>query len=139
MLPTIDTNKQKEIDLTADILVVGHRSEDESPTNYGIEAYSMENRDKDAVLDLSKDSISSENIISPYIASYDSRPKEDDARRLIAFGLIGLLAVVILLAFFLFGCPLTDRVALKDFLNQILTPLFTLVSAATGFYYATRK
>lgn len=65
---------------------------------------------------------------------YDPRPKEDEARRNIAYSLIGLLwlivaGILILLAFG--GIKVED---IKDF-GVVLSPMIALVSAATGFYY----
>lgn len=70
-------------------------------------------------------------------AVYDPRPREDQARRTIAYILIGLLAVVVLglLAMVVFGTIAIDEI--KDF-GVILGPLVALVSAATGFYYGTK-
>ncbi|CAI8897757.1 hypothetical protein [Pseudomonas sp. IT-P176] len=70
---------------------------------------------------------------------YDSRPHDDHARRLLAYSLVLLLALVTLGAMTLFVIPGTDQEALKNLLNQILGPLVALVSAATGFYFATKR
>ena len=70
--------------------------------------------------------------------TYDPRPLEDKARRRIAYLLIALLALMIvaLLAGVVFGAIPVGEV--EDF-GVILGPLVALVSAATGFYYATRR
>jgi hypothetical protein len=94
---------------------------------------------QEEVLDLSNEIETSEVISSPALVPYDPRPKEDGARRWIAFSLIALLAVVIISSMIIYTLPGTDKAELKDFLNLILSPLFALVSAATGFYYATKK
>lgn len=69
---------------------------------------------------------------------YDSRPQEDQARRIIAYFLIGLLAIVVLglLAMVVLGIIAVDEI--KEF-GVILGPLVALVSAATGFYYGTKE
>lgn len=70
-------------------------------------------------------------------AIYDPRPREDQARRIIAYFLIGLLAMVVLglLAMVVLGIIAVDEI--KEF-GVILGPLVALVSAATGFYYGTK-
>ena len=70
-------------------------------------------------------------------AIYDPRPREDQARRRIAYTLIGLLAIVVmgLLAMVVFRIIAVDEI--KEF-GVILGPLVALVSAATGFYYGTK-
>ena len=70
-------------------------------------------------------------------AIYDPRPREDRARRIIAYALIGLLAFVVL---GLLGMVVSRIIAvgeIKEF-GVILGPLVALVSAATGFYYGNR-
>ena len=70
--------------------------------------------------------------------TYDPRPLEDKARRRIAYLLIALLALVIvaLLAGVVFGViPVSET---KEF-DVILGPLVALVSAATGFYFASKR
>ena len=70
--------------------------------------------------------------------TYDPRPLEDKARRRIAYLLIALLALVIvaLLAGVVFGViPVSE---IEEF-DVILGPLVVLVSAATGFYFASRR
>ena len=70
--------------------------------------------------------------------TYDPRPLEDKARRRIAYLLIALLALVIvaLLASVVFGViPVSE---IKEF-DVILGPLVVLVSAATGFYFASKR
>ena len=70
--------------------------------------------------------------------TYDPRPLEDKARRRIAYLLIALLALMIvaLLAGVVFGViPVSEIEAFA----VILGPVVALVSAATGFYYGTRR
>ena len=70
--------------------------------------------------------------------TYDPRPLEDKARRRIAYLLIALLALMIvaLLAGVVFGViPVSE---IEEF-DVILGPLVVLVSAATGFYFASRR
>ena len=70
--------------------------------------------------------------------AYDPRPSEDKARRRIAYLLIALLVfmIVALLAAAVFGAIPVDEI--KEF-GVILGPLVALVSAATGFYFATKR
>jgi len=68
---------------------------------------------------------------------YDPRPKEDEARRRIAYTLIALLwtlVVGILLMIALKSITVADIEAFA----VLLGPVVTLVSAATGFYYGTK-
>ena len=70
--------------------------------------------------------------------TYDPRPLEDKARRSIAYLLIALLALMIvaLLAAVVFGViPVSE---IEEF-DVILGPLVALVSAATGFYFASKR
>ena len=70
--------------------------------------------------------------------TYDPRPLEDKARRRIAYLLIALLALMIvaLLAGVVFGViPVSE---IEEF-DVILGPLVALVSAATGFYFASKR
>ena len=68
---------------------------------------------------------------------YDPRPLDDKARRRIAYLLIALLALQVnaLIIMVLFDVISIDDV--KEF-SVILGPLVALVSAATGFYFATK-
>lgn len=71
-------------------------------------------------------------------AEYDSRPQEDAARRNIAYLLIGLLCGIILGIFILLLAKTIQLSDIKEF-AVILGPVVALVSAATGFYYGTKK
>ena len=70
--------------------------------------------------------------------TYDPRPLEDKARRRIAYLLIALLALMIvaLLAGVVFGVIPVNEI--EEF-DVILGPLVVLVSAATGFYFASKR
>ncbi|KWF35824.1 hypothetical protein [Burkholderia diffusa] len=75
---------------------------------------------------------------------FDSRRHHDEARSTIAFWLLGLLTGLLVAAalgfgglFFTAGKPTFDE--LKSLVELILTPLLTLVSAATGFYFGSQK
>lgn len=80
---------------------------------------------------------------SEEIGSYDSQKSHDSARRAIAYWLLGLLTFLIFAAFIsyatlYFGQPTASSPKTDDLLalvQLILTPLLTLVSAATGFYF----
>lgn len=69
---------------------------------------------------------------------YDPRPHEDNARRNIAYLLIGLLAFIVIAIFVLLCHGKIAVEDIKDF-GIILTPIIALVSAATGFYYGTKS
>jgi hypothetical protein len=70
---------------------------------------------------------------------YDARPQEDSARRYIAYTLVGLLGFVVAWALLTvtFWCGKSDEVV--KILQIVLTPIITLVSAATGFYYGSKS
>ena len=70
-------------------------------------------------------------------SDYDPRPDDNKARRRIAYALIALLAASIVAIFTLLGLGIIDVAELEKF-GVILSPLITLVSAATGFYYGTK-
>lgn len=69
---------------------------------------------------------------------YDPRPQEDEARRIIAYLLIGLLWVIVAGTFILVAFGTINLAHIKEF-GVILGPVVTLVSAATGFYYGTKS
>ena len=75
---------------------------------------------------------------------YDSRPQEDTARRVIAYVLLGMLAGVLLFSFvsLIIAQVKSDKEdvnSLIKVLQIVLSPLIALVSAATGFYYGSKK
>jgi len=70
--------------------------------------------------------------------NYDPRPQEDNARRTIAYLLIGLLWLMVLgILLLLYSGKITVE-NIKDF-GVVLSPIIALVSAATGFYYGTKS
>lgn len=69
---------------------------------------------------------------------YDPRPHEDNARRWIAYFLIGLLSITVVGILLLLGCGKVSIDQISEF-GVILSPLIALVSAATGFYYGTKS
>lgn len=89
------------------------------------------------VLDFSKEASQHKAETVVVGEEYDSRPHEDNARRTIAYLLIGLLWLIIaaMLIMVAFGSITVED--LKDF-SVIIGPIITLVSAATGFYYGTK-
>lgn len=90
-------------------------------------------------LDFTEDSaISNYDQPSPHVGNdYDPRPQEDNARRIIAYMLIGLLWFIVLGIFLLLGFDKINIEDIKDF-GVVLSPIIALVSAATGFYYGTK-
>lgn len=68
---------------------------------------------------------------------YDPRPHEDNARRTIAYLLIGLLWLIVAAMLELISFNLVKVEDIKEF-GVLLGPIITLVSAATGFYYGTK-
>ena len=90
-------------------------------------------------LDFSNEQPSTEGGSDPEVGDeYDPRPQEDNARRTIAYLLIGLLWMVVgaMLALTAFGVINVSDI--KEF-AVVLGPVVTLVSAATGFYYGTKS
>lgn len=76
---------------------------------------------------------------SPEIGGdYDPGPQEDQARRHIAYRLIGLLWLVVAARFMLVSFGTIKVSEIKE-LAVVLGPIVTLVSAATGFYYGTKS
>ncbi len=71
-------------------------------------------------------------------ALYDPRPHEDEARRKIAYWLLGILSVLLIWILGLVSLGTITIEQLKEF-SIILGPVITLVSAATGFYYGTKQ
>lgn len=78
---------------------------------------------------------------APIFAPYDAEKFHDEARKQIANYLLLLLAGVIALfmcsLFTLAEKPTFDQY--KSVLEMLLTPILTLVSAATGFYFGSKK
>lgn len=78
---------------------------------------------------------------NPVFAPYNAEQFHDQARKHIAVSLLCLLAAVILV--FEFGllllCPKPTFEQYKSILEMLLTPILTLVSAATGFYFGSKK
>ncbi len=67
---------------------------------------------------------------------YDPRPKREQLRGYLALGLLLLVALVILAALIgMFASLETTRI--KDIISLLLTPLVGLLSAVTGFYFAS--
>lgn len=76
--------------------------------------------------------------------AFDSKRHHDEARSTIAFWLLGLLTGLLVATatgfgalFFTKTSPTFDQ--FKSLVELILTPLLTLVSAATGFYFGSQK
>ncbi len=69
---------------------------------------------------------------------YNPRPQEDAARRRIAYSLIALLWTIVVLIFVLIIFKRLGIQEIKEF-GVIISPIVTLVSAATGFYYGTKS
>ena len=79
-----------------------------------------------------------EDVPAPRVGKkYDPRPLDDKARRRMAYLLIALLTLHVsaLTTMVLFGVIAIDDV--KEF-SVTLGPLVALVSAATGFYFASK-
>ncbi len=90
-------------------------------------------------LDYSGEDAKTGQIPEPHAgANYDPRPQEDDARRRIAYLLIGLLCFTVIGIFVLLGFGAIAVGDLKEF-GVVLSPIIALVSAATGFYYGTKS
>jgi hypothetical protein len=90
-------------------------------------------------LDFTGDRTTTDQVTAPQVGDkYDPRPHEDGARRTIAYLLIGLLWLIVsgILILLGFGTISVDNI--KEF-GVILSPIITLVSAATGFYYGTKS
>jgi hypothetical protein len=69
---------------------------------------------------------------------FDPEPQRERIRGYVALGLLGMLALVLVLAFISMWCRMELEV-LRTVLTIIFGPLVTLVSAATGFYYGSRS
>lgn len=67
---------------------------------------------------------------------YDPRPKREQLRGYLALGLLLLVAVVILAALVGMFASL-EATRIKDVIGLVLTPLVGLLSAVTGFYFAS--
>ncbi|KLD79315.1 hypothetical protein FZ025_02440 [Xanthomonas hyacinthi] len=90
-------------------------------------------------MDLTGERSSDTPAITPRLGDdYDPRPHEDQARRHIAYMLIGLLWVVVAGLLILVAWSGIQVQDIKEF-AVLLGPVVTLVSAATGFYYGTKS
>lgn len=74
----------------------------------------------------------------PTGAPFDPEPQRERIRGWIALSLLGMLAIVLLLAFVSMWAGM-DTEVLQTVLTIIFGPLVALVSAATGFYYGSRS
>jgi len=106
----------------------------EEVLNLADEGTSSEN---EHTLDYSDDPSSEEDSATFDTKPYDPRPQEDEARRNIAYLLIGLLWFLVVAMIGLMASDVIKPEAIKDF-SVVLGPIVTLVSAATGFYYGTK-
>ena len=71
--------------------------------------------------------------------SYDPRPQEDSARRCIAYILLAILGGILAWTYIILSfCPNSIDNIIKV-LQIILGPIIALVSAATGFYYGSKR
>jgi hypothetical protein len=71
---------------------------------------------------------------------YDPQQQLDAVRARLAFSLVGLLTIAITGAFVLILTARTTGVGpdtVKTIIEIVITPIVTLVSAATGFYFGT--
>jgi hypothetical protein len=67
---------------------------------------------------------------------YDPRPRREQLRGYLALGLLLLVSLVIVAA--LIGMFVSLEInRIKDIIGLILTPLVGLLSAVTGFYFAS--
>jgi hypothetical protein len=79
------------------------------------------------------------SVVTPRLGNdYDPRPHEDQARRHIAYLLIGLLWTVVAALLILVAWGGIQVQDIKK-LAVLLGPVVTLASAATGFYYGTQS
>ncbi len=75
---------------------------------------------------------------APATRIYDPAEDRENARALIAFSLIGLLALIITLSIIMLWIhPDRDKVV-QSWLTLIFGPLVALVGTATGFYFGAR-
>ncbi len=98
----------------------------------------VQQSENSAELDFTADEAKTEEAAPELGREYDPRPIEDDARRKIAFSLIGLLWFVIVAMLIMLSFKTISVSDIKDF-SVIFGPVVTLVSAATGFYYGTKS
>ncbi len=106
--------------------------------NQGMEDHAVAESSTSAQLDLTSDPEVRKNEEPKEGDTYDPRPGEDQARKCIAYLLIGILALSIAGIFLLISFGKAQISDLKEF-STLLGPLTTLVSAATGFYYGTKS
>jgi len=91
-------------------------------------------------IDLTSDTYSDDSSFPEYVEQdYDPRPREDVARIIIAVSLVALFVFVIVW-FVVVGTINVDKEpVIHNLLQLILSPLVALVSAATGFYFGSKK
>lgn len=90
-------------------------------------------------IDLTKDAIEDEETSSFLEAPYDPRPKEDSARFTIAIILIVLFAGILSVGLICVIAFPSVATKIQDYIQLIISPLVALVSAATGFYFGSKK
>lgn len=75
---------------------------------------------------------------APGGGSHNARPDDDKARRIIAYGLVALLALYVVAPLVLVAFKIIAVEQVKEF-DVTLGQLVTLVMAAVTFYFAARK
>ena len=90
------------------------------------------------VLDKSSETASTNDEPEISYQNYDSRPAEDEARKIIAFSLIGILFFIVYWAMLSISFGTLKITELKE-LAALLSPIVALVGSATGFYYGTKS
>ncbi len=88
--------------------------------------------------------IDEQNTTEIKILPYDPRPHTDKARRYITYWLLTLFTILIIVSLIAFGSlffPKSERNIdeIEKMISFILTPLITLVSSATGYYFGSQN
>lgn len=93
------------------------------------------------VVDAVTTDVLSSSLAPIYSKPYNPEQFHDEARKQIAVVLLILLSTVIIIFIIGFFCKVPNATfdQYKSFLELLLTPLITLVSAATGFYFGSKK
>lgn len=95
------------------------------------------------ILDLTKDEKEDQKGITKKTKfkeePYDPRQQEDSARRRIAYVLLSILGLVVIWALGVASFFPNSIESVLKMLQIILGPIIALVSAATGFYFGSKK
>ena len=86
-------------------------------------------------LDLAAEDKAVSEVAGPIAKAYDPAEHRDSTRARIAYGLIGILALVVVVTLFIAHQHTRSIADVKDVLVILFAPVVGLVGSALGFYF----